>query len=151
MRHSPPSFARRLLLPITLAASLAACGGDNTPAGATAGSSAAAGDTAAVETPVVDAATAADPMAGQLAAFGGGMHALAEACGSYSASELDGMKAQQREQALQSGMSASDFEAGFARGHAEASAKIASASAADREKSCAQAEQLRQMGAMQAH
>lgn len=151
MRHPRTSPFRPLLLSLALAIPLAACG-DRAPAGPQADATpAGAGDNvAAMAEPAAEAPVAGDPMAAQLAALGGGLHALAESCGGYSASELDAMKAQQREQALQGGMSPGDFDAGFARGHADASAKLAGASAAEREKSCAQAEQMRQMGALQA-
>lgn len=148
MRNPPRLPGISLLAPLALVLVLGACSGGSEPA-VDVGAADAAEASYAHEAREAPSASPGDPMAAQLAAFGGGMHALAEACGGYSAAELDRMKAEQREQAVQGGASGADFDAGFAKGHAEASAKIANASAQEREKSCAQAAQLRQMGAMQ--
>ena len=149
MRNHPPVPVIRILAPLALVPALGACGGERAPEGAPASAAQPAAATGAAPADAAPAATQADPMAGQMAGFGGGLHALAEACGGYTAAQLDTMKAEQRDQAVQAGASAAEFDAAFARGYDDARAKIASASAEEREKSCAQAEQLRQMGAMQ--
>lgn len=142
----------RFILPASLALvfAVSACSGGSAPAGGQASDATSAANVADVAAaPDAAPASPADPMNAQLAELGGGMHALAEACGGYTAAQLEAMKAEQRDQGIQRGVSGEDFDAGFARGYADASAKIAAAGAQEREKSCAQAEQLRQMGAMQ--
>lgn len=151
MHNIPRVPGISLLAPMALVLALGACSGGSEPASEAAVDADAVVASDAREAEDAPPVPSGDPMAGQLAVFGGGMHALAEACGGYSAAELDRMKAEQRDQAIQAGASGADFDAGFAKGHAEASAKIANASAQEREKSCAQAAQLRQMGAMQPH
>lgn len=154
MRDSSPFPFVQLLAPLALALALAACGGDaNAPVEEQSAAPAAGSDAdAGIPPGTAPAAVTANPMAGQFASLGGGMHALAEACGGYSGAELDAMKAEQRDQAIQGGTSAADFDAEFDRGYSEASAKIASGSAQEREKACAQADQLRRMGnPLQAH
>jgi hypothetical protein len=81
-----------------------------------------------------------------LVEFGGGMHAGAEACGGYTAAELQKMKEQQKAQSLKQGLSASEFEASFQKGYESGKARLASASGAERTKAC---EQLKALGSVQ--
>lgn len=84
------------------------------------------------------------PMVGPMPALGGGMQALAEHCGDYPAAELADLKKQQRELAIQSGMSGSSFDAEYSKGYNDTVAKIRQGTPAEREKACAQLEAFQQ-------
>ena len=86
------------------------------------------------------------PMVGPMPALGGGMQALAEHCGDYPAAELADLKKQQRELAIQSGMSGASFDAEYNKGYNDALAKIRQGTPAEREKACAQMEELKRFG-----
>jgi len=86
------------------------------------------------------------PMVGPMPALGGGMQALAEHCGDYPAAELADLKKQQRELAIQSGMSGASFDAEYSKGYNDAVAKIRQGTPAEREKACAQMEELKRFG-----
>lgn len=81
-----------------------------------------------------------------LAALGGQMHAAAEVCNAYTAAQLDQMKQQQKTAAAAQGMAATDFDAAFSQSYTQAKGQMASLSAADKEKACAQ---LKAMAAAQ--
>lgn len=128
----------RIALALTLAFSASACSGEKAPEVG-----------AATSAPAVASAASSAPGAPNvpvMAEFGGGMHALAEACGGYTGAELDKMKREQREQAIQSGMSPAAFDADFAKGYEGTSTKFRSGTPAEREKACAQMQELKQFG-----
>lgn len=81
----------------------------------------------------------------KLAEFGGQMHAAAQACGHYSAAELQTMKAQQKSHSEQQGLSASAFDAGFQKGFDAGMAKLKGLSEAERAKMCGQMEAMSRM------
>lgn len=81
-----------------------------------------------------------------LAGFGGGMHALAEACGGYTAAQLESSRQKQKAEAIARGSNAAQFDTAFDAGYAKSKAKLANATPAEREKACAQAEQMKQLG-----
>ena len=72
------------------------------------------------------------------------MQALAEHCGDYPPAELADLKKQQRELAIQSGMSGSSFDAEYSKGYNDTLAKIRQGTPAEREKACAQLEAFQQ-------
>lgn len=95
---------------------------------------------------LVAGAAGAQPAQPDLAEFSGGMHALAETCGGYTAAELRSMREQQQAEAIARGGNAAQFKAAFDAGYAKGKAKVTAAGPAERKKACAQAEQLKQLG-----
>ena len=73
-----------------------------------------------------------------MAALSGQMHAAAEYCNAYTAAQLEQMKQQQRAATSAQGMAAADFDATFSQSYTAAKGQLASLSAADKEKTCAQ-------------
>ncbi|ARU04966.1 hypothetical protein CCO03_09985 [Comamonas serinivorans] len=80
-----------------------------------------------------------------LAELGGQMHAAAQVCGHHSADELQKMKAAQKAQSLQQGVSAEAFDAGFQKGLDDGLAKFKPLSAAQKSQTCAQLKALSQV------
>jgi len=93
-----------------------------------------------------DVAQPGRPMIGPMPALGGGMQALSELCGISDAAELRSLKQQQRELAIQSGMSGAQFDAEYAKGYNDTTAKIRQGTAAEREKACAQLREMEEFG-----
>jgi hypothetical protein len=73
-----------------------------------------------------------------MAALSGQMHAAAEYCNAYTAAQLEQMKQQQRAATSAQGMAAADFDTTFSQSYTAAKGQLASLSAADKEKTCAQ-------------
>ena len=147
----------RAALVVALALAVSACSGessqdaDTSEAAIPATQDVATEDAPEVAAPVeapVAAGTAqpGHPMVGPMPALGGGMQALAEHCGDYPAAELADLKKQQRELAIQSGMSGASFDAEYNKGYNDALAKIRQGTPAEREKACAQMEELKRFG-----
>lgn len=90
-------------------------------------------------------AMAQKPAVAGLAEFGGLMHATAQACGDYSAAELEKMKAQQKTETMRQGVSAGDFESNFKKGFNAGVAKLKNMSAADKAKTCEELRAIQQM------
>lgn len=87
-------------------------------------------------------AQAQNPTLNALTELGGAMHASAEICGGYTATELSSMKAQQKAQSQQQGISASEFEAGFQKGYQQGKTRFVTASPAEKAKACEQLKAL---------
>ncbi|WP_133000107.1 hypothetical protein [Luteimonas arsenica] len=147
----------RAALVVALALAVSACGGESSQdAGAPEAAVPSAPDAApadvsadpalagSAEAP--GAAQPGNPMVGPMPALGGGMQALAEHCGGYSAAELADLKQQQRALAIQSGMSGANFDAEYTKGYNDALAKVRQGTPAEREKACAQLEAFKQFG-----
>ena len=62
---------------------------------------------------LVAGAAGAQPAQPDLAEFSGGMHALAETCGGYTAAELKSLREQQQAEAIARGGNAAQFKAAF--------------------------------------
>ncbi len=127
MATSQRSCRGQLILALAMVVAATACSND------------AATAPAAAEPAVASQVVPVAPVAAQMAHFGGGILALAEVCGDYSAAQLGDMKEAQRMLSGQSGMPGPAFDAAFDAGYAEGKTKMAGASAADRERACAQA------------
>lgn len=143
----------RAALVIALVLAVSACSGESAQdADAPEAAVSAAQDVATEDVPEAAAPAAAGtaqpghPMVGPMPALGGGMQALAEHCGDYPAAELADLKKQQRELAIQSGMSGASFDAEYNKGYNDALAKIRQGTPAEREKACAQMEELMRFG-----
>ncbi len=143
----------RAALVIALVLAVSACSGESAQdADAPEAAVSAAQDVATEDVPEAAAPAAAGtaqpghPMVGPMPALGGGMQALAEHCGDYPAAELADLKKQQRELAIQSGMSGASFDAEYNKGYNDALAKIRQGTPAEREKACAQMEELKRFG-----
>lgn len=147
----------RAALVIALALAVSACSGESAQdADAPEAAVSAAQDLATEDVPEAAAPAEAlaaagtarpgHPMVGPIPALGGGMQALAEHCGDYPAAELADLKKQQRELAIQSGMSGASFDAEYNKGYNDALAKIRQGTPAEREKACAQMEELKRFG-----
>ena len=147
----------RAALVIALALAVSACSGESAQdADAPEAAVSAAQDVATEDVPEAAAPAEAPaaagtaqpghPMVGPMPALGGGMQALAEHCGDYPAVELADLKKQQRELAIQSGMSGASFDAEYNKGYNDALAKIRQGTPAEREKACAQMEELKRFG-----
>ncbi|WP_258130010.1 hypothetical protein [Achromobacter anxifer] len=80
-----------------------------------------------------------------LAALSGQMHAAAEYCNAYTATQLDQMKQQQKTAAGAQGLSAADFDSAFTQSYTATKGQLGSLSAADKEKTCAQLKAVSQM------
>lgn len=78
---------------------------------------------------------------------GGGLHALAEACGDYSAGELEKMKAEQKQAVVDGGGDPGQFDAVFASSYDQAKQKIASVSKVELAGECELAQQMKAMAA----
>lgn len=78
----------------------------------------------------------------KIAEFGGGMHAMAEKCGSYSADKLKEMKAGQQSSSSAGGLSAEEFDTIFTKSYENTKVKIAAGSASQKQAMC---EQLKKM------
>lgn len=74
----------------------------------------------------------------QIAKMGGGMHALAEACQHYKASELVRMKQEQKQESIAAGVSAAEFETLFQAGYNDARTKLSRGTPAQKKQACAQ-------------
>lgn len=96
--------------------------------------------------PGAAAAQPGHPMVGPMPTLGGGMQALAELCGGSDAAELRSLKQQQRELAIQSGMSGAQFDADYDKGYNDTVARIRQGTPAEREKACAQMRELEEFG-----
>lgn len=147
----------RAALVLALALAVSACSGESAQdADAPEAAVSAAQDVATEDAPEVAAPVEAPvaagtaqpghPMVGPMPALGGGMQALAEHCGDYSKAELADLKKQQRELAIQSGMSGASFDAEYSKGYNDAVARIRQGTPAEREKACAQMEELKRFG-----
>ncbi len=82
-----------------------------------------------------------------LAALSGQMHAAAEYCNAYTAAQLEQMKQQQKTAAGAQGLSAADFDSSFTQSYTTTKGQLATLSAADKEKTCAQLKAVSQMRA----
>lgn len=152
MSHlKPPSHA---ILALALVLAVSACSETPTPdangPAPVAAASAAADVQAAGEAheapPGAAAAQPGHPMVGPMPTLGGGMQALAELCGGSDAAELRSLKQQQRELAIQSGMSGAQFDADYDKGYNDTVARIRQGTPAEREKACAQMRELEEFG-----
>lgn len=139
MENTRPSSFRPTMIALALSVVATACSNDASSAAPVPAVSPASQQVATASQAAAPAA--GDPMA-QMARMGGGMQALAEACGGYGPAELAEMKAAQRAMSAQSGVSGQAFDAGFDAGFAEGKAKLAAASPADRAQACAEASRL---------
>ena len=73
-----------------------------------------------------------------LVGFSGQMHAAAEFCGDYTATQLDEMKAQQKAASAGMGVASAEFDTVFSSAYDGAKKKLAQLSAAEKEKTCAE-------------
>lgn len=88
------------------------------------------------------AAQDAQSMVG-LAELGGVMHAAAEACGTYSSSELSEMKSQQQVAMKEMGVTEADFNTAFDSGYSQGKQQIDGATADQKKEMCEELAQMR--------
>ena len=150
---SHPRTSLQAARAVALVLAVSACGGTSAPEAdapvpaADSVAEHAAADMQAAEV-AGDAAGGAHPgyaMPGPMPALGGGMQALAEHCGG-DAGELASLKQQQRELAIQSGMSGAQFDAEYAKGYDDTAARIRQGTPAEREQACAQVREMEEFG-----
>lgn len=77
----------------------------------------------------------------KIAEMGGGMHAIAEECGDYTAAQLKDMKAGQQSASAAGGLSAAEFETVFTKSYEATKVKIAAGTASQKKAMCEQANQ----------
>ncbi len=80
-------------------------------------------------------------MGHQLATFSGSMHSAAEVCGDYTKDQLADMKAKQKQQMSQMGLTAEEFDTAFDAGKKKTDERWDTMSKAEQESACEELQQ----------